>query len=127
MKIKTVPLTFMLILFLSAIAGIEISFSDNTDPTIEPRFTVNQLWKYATYGIVYPPPIVADGHMYTVSFSAYSSFVEVNCLNASTGALIWNYGPRGFAGSLAVSDGYVYTSSTWGDLEAFNASTGTKV
>jgi outer membrane protein assembly factor BamB len=101
--------------------------SRNTSPTIEPKFTVNQLWKYATYGIVYPPPIVADGYMYTVSYSAYSSFVEVNCLNASTGSLVWSYGPRGSAGSLAVSDGYVYTSSTWGDLEAFNASTGAKI
>jgi len=101
--------------------------SGNTSPTIEPKFTANQLWKYATYGIVYPPPIVADGYMYTVSFSAYSSFVEVNCLTASTGALVWSYGPRGFAGSLAISNGYVYTSSTWGDLEAFNASTGAKI
>lgn len=98
-----------------------------SSPSTEPTFAATHLWSYATYGIVYPPPIVAAGYIYTVSFSAYSSFVEVNCLNASTGALVWNYGPRGFAGSLAVSEGYVYTSCTWGDLEVFNASTGAKI
>jgi outer membrane protein assembly factor BamB len=96
-------------------------------PSTEPTFAATHLWSYTTYGIVYPPPIVADGYMYTVSYSAYSTFVEVNCLNASTGAQVWNYGPRGSAGDLTVSEGYVYTSSTWGDLEAFNASTGAKI
>jgi outer membrane protein assembly factor BamB len=127
MKITLPELVITLILFSLAIAGIEIAFSSNNSPTIETKFTVNKLWNHATYGVVYPPPIVANGYIYTVSYSAYSTFVEVNCLNVSTGALVWNYGPRGSAGSLAVSDGYVYTSSTWGDLEAFNASTGAKI
>jgi outer membrane protein assembly factor BamB len=101
--------------------------SGNTSPSPEPTIVATQIWNFTTHGIVYPPPIVSDGSMYTFSYSAYSSFVEVNCLNASTGTLTWSYGPRGFAGSMAVSEGYAYTSSTWGDLEAFNASTGAKI
>jgi outer membrane protein assembly factor BamB len=124
-KPKWAVITIVSLLLLQTY-GLTVS-SGTTSPSVEPTFVATQLWNYTTHGIVYPPPIIADGYMYTVSYSAYSSFVEVNCLNASTGAQVWNYGPRGFAGDLTVSEGYVYTSSTWGDLEAFNASTGAKI
>jgi len=118
-----VILVSLLLIQSYGLTASSVSASSSTEPTL----VATQLWNYTTNGIVYDPPVVADGYMYTVSYSAYSSFVEVNCLNASTGTLIWNYGPRGFAGSMAVSDGYAYTSSTWGDFEAFNASTGAKL
>jgi outer membrane protein assembly factor BamB len=114
---------FVFLLLIQSYGLITSSVNASNNPTI----VATQLWNFTTHGIVYPPPIVADGYIYTVSYSAYSSFVEVNCLNASTGTQIWNYWPRGFAGDLTVSEGYVYTSSTWGDLGAFNASTGAKI
>jgi outer membrane protein assembly factor BamB len=124
-KPKLAVITIVSLLLIQSY-GLTVS-SVSTSSSSEPTFVATQLWNYMTHGIVYPPPIVADGYMYTVSYSAYSSFVEVNCLNASTGTQIWDHGPRGFAGDLTVSEGYVYTSSTWGDLEAFNASTGAKI
>jgi outer membrane protein assembly factor BamB len=122
-KWAVIILVSLLLIQSYGLTASSFNASSNTKPTI----IATQLWNFTTHGIVYPPPIVADGYMYTVSFSAYSTFVEVNCLNASTGAQVWNYGPRGSAGSMTVSEGYAYTSSTWGDLEAFNASTGAKI
>jgi outer membrane protein assembly factor BamB len=99
------------------------AYSSNTDT----KNFATQLWNFAPVGTVYSSPIVGDGNIYFVtSFEWYPQGI-VYCLNASTGTQIWNYTAiQGHAYSLAISEGYVYATSTYGNVYAFDASAGAK-
>jgi parallel beta-helix repeat protein len=82
------------------------------------------LWSFNTGKGVTASPTIVDGIVYIGSWS--NNFYA---LNASTGALIWNYttGDSIVFSSAAVANGVVYVGSGDGDVYAFNASTGTLV
>jgi len=63
-------------------------------------------WTYTTGDGVYSSPAVADGKVYVGSLDG-----KVYCLDALTGAHIWNYTTGQVYSSPAVSDGRVYVGS----------------
>jgi len=97
----------------------------STNSNISSSTRVTQLWSFTPVGIVNSSPILTEECIYFVtSFEDYPQGI-VYCLSASTGIQIWNYTEiQGHAFSIAVSEGYVYTTSTYGNVYAFNSSTG---
>jgi outer membrane protein assembly factor BamB len=84
--------------------------------------TGDELWSYdtATGGAGKTgagSPAVAGGTVYV------GSDTGVYALNAATGAVLWNNGPK-FAGSPTVANGVVYTGSTFRQVYALSAATG---
>jgi outer membrane protein assembly factor BamB len=83
--------------------------------------TNNTLWSYTADGnIADSSPAVVDGKVYIGSMNSM-----VYCLNAATGALIWNYTTDGaVASSPAVVEGKVYFGSYDYKVYCLNAATG---
>ena len=77
------------------------------------------LWKHTTHGPVGSSAAVASGVVYVGSDDG-----NVYALNASTGALLWQYSIAAES-SPAVASGVVYVSSEDGCVYALNAGTGT--
>jgi parallel beta-helix repeat protein len=76
-------------------------YSESPAPT-----TNKTQWTYTTGDGVYSSPAVADGKVYVGSLDG-----KVYCLDALTGAHIWNYTTGQVYSSPAVSDGRVYVGS----------------
>jgi len=71
---------------------------------------------------VWSSPAVADGKVFVGSYDG-----KVYCLNASDGALIWNYTTGDVFSSPAVVDGKVYVGSYDGKVYCLDASDGTPI
>ncbi len=83
--------------------------------------TNQMLWRYPTEWEVIDSPTVANGVIYICSE------LNVNALNAATGARIWSHGLLGNAGSCpAVADGVVYVGN-YMSIDALNAATGARI
>jgi outer membrane protein assembly factor BamB len=82
---------------------------------------LNQAWRYDTGdSVIASSPAVAGGAVY---FGCYDG--KLYALNASTGAVRWDYTTGGLIQSCpAVAGGVVYVGSNDGKLYALNASTG---
>jgi len=96
-------------------AGYSESPAPNTNQT---------QWAYTTGGALsFSSPAVVDGKVYIGS-----NDMKVYCLDASTGAHIWNYTTGGLVDSSpAVADGKVYIGSYDGKVYCLNASTGVHI
>jgi outer membrane protein assembly factor BamB len=81
------------------------------------------LWDYKFPGIVFSSPAVVDGKVYVGNFQT-STIGGFSCLDAATGALVWNYSTGGVYSSPAVADGKVYVGSTDATVYCFDAATG---
>jgi len=96
--------------------GYSTSTAPNTNHTI---------WNYTTDYDVTSSPAVVDGKVYVASCDG-----RLYCLDASTGAHIWNNGTGTMVSSPAVVDGKVFVgSSTWksSGVYCLNASTGAHI
>jgi outer membrane protein assembly factor BamB len=86
--------------------------------------TNNLLWSYSTnpYGDIADSAAVANGYVY---FSSYTTFY---CLNATSGAKVWNFTTiiDDFSNP-AVANGLVYVACDDGNLYCFNGQTGAVV
>jgi len=103
-------------------------YSTSTAPN-----TNNTIWKYTTYSD-HSSPAVSGGKVYVGSYSSNPPFdyPKVYCLNATTGAHIWNYttrsGSYGVYSCPAVADGGVYVGSfDDGKVYCLNATTGAHI
>lgn len=74
-------------------------------------------WKYQTGAPVSSSPSIVNGTVYVGNGPLWA-------LNATTGALLWQYSAGGIFSSPAVSDGVVYVASDDNYLDAVDASTG---
>jgi parallel beta-helix repeat protein len=81
--------------------------------------TNNTMWTYTTGSELWSSPAVADGMVYVGSY-----YGKIYCLDASTGALVWNYSAGVLYSSPAVSGGLVYVGSDDWNVYALDASTG---
>ena len=102
-------------------------YSTSTAPN-----TNNTIWKYTTVKEVISSPAVADGKVYVGSYSPNPPFdyPKVYCLDALTGAHIWNYttgGGYGVYSCPAVADGRVYVGSYDWKVYCLNATTGAHI
>ena len=86
------------------------------------------LWNYTTGLVVWASPAIVGDYVYIPSDDG-----NVYCLDALTGAKIWNYTTRAtrrgapIGSSVAVADGYVYFGCWDHNVYCLNASTGDKV
>jgi outer membrane protein assembly factor BamB len=80
-----------------------------------------QRWNYTTANGFWDSPVLANGKLYVAADNLYA-------LDATTGALLWQYAGQMFlgAGAPAVADGLVYVC-TVGNIVALNADTGSWV
>jgi outer membrane protein assembly factor BamB len=92
-------------------------YSTSTAPN-----TNNTIWTYTTGGDVYSSPAVVDGRVYVGSDDN-----KVYCLEASTGAHIWNYTTGGGLRNPAVAGGKVYVGSDDDKVYCLEASTGAHI
>jgi len=97
-------------------------YSTSNAPT-----TNHTLWTYTISDhmgdYVEPSPAVVDGKVYVGSDDR-----NVYCLDASTGAKLWNYTTGNWViSSPAAADGKVYIGSHDGNIYCLNASTGAKL
>jgi WD40 repeat protein len=92
-------------------------YSTSTAPN-----TNNTIWNYTTGGEVNSCPAVVDGRVYVGSADA-----NLYCLDASTGAHIWNYTADDPVGTPAVVDGRVYVGSNDNKVYCLDASTGAHI
>ena len=97
-------------------------YSTSTAPN-----TNNTIWSYTTGGAVESSPAVADGRVYVDSFYVDSFDYKIYCLNASTGAHIWNFTTYSYYSSPAVADGKVYVGSTDMKVWCLNASSASMI
>ncbi len=86
-----------------------------------PTDFVKLLWNYTTGAAVWSSPAIVDGSLYVGSRDG-----NVYCLNASTGAPLWNYqtGTVIEFSSPAVADSRVYIGADSGNVYCLNTSTG---
>jgi outer membrane protein assembly factor BamB len=91
--------------------------------------TNSTLWTFKTINKVESSAAVANGYVYVScgDIFYYTSNVMVYCLNAQTGALVWNFTPGGYCFTPAVANGYVYLGSYDNHLYCLNATTGIQV
>jgi len=97
-------------------------YSTSTAPN-----TNNTIWNYTIWSFtgaqVYSSPAVVYGKVYVGSHDH-----KVYCLNASTGAQVWNYTTGGYVvSSPAVADGKVYVGSADYKVYCLNALTGAHI
>jgi outer membrane protein assembly factor BamB len=92
-------------------------YSTSTAPN-----TNNTIWTYTTGDEVISCPAVVDGRAY---FGSYDN--KVYCLNASTGAHIWNYTTGGKVSNVAVAGGKVYFGSYDDKVYCLDALTGAHI
>jgi len=94
-------------------------YSTSNAPT-----TNHILWNSTTDNVVESSPAVADGRVYVGSDDS-----NVYCLDASTGAKLWNYttGSPVYSSSPAIAGGKVYVGSLDHNVYCLDASTGTKL
>jgi outer membrane protein assembly factor BamB len=95
--------------------GYSTSTAPNTNSTI---------WSFTTDGHVYSSPAVAYGRVYVGSWDN-----KVYCLDASTGAHLWNYTTGGYVSwsSPAIAEGKVYVGSDDHNVYCLKATTGIPV
>jgi outer membrane protein assembly factor BamB len=94
-----------------------------------------KIWNYTTQGWVDSSPAVANSYIYVGCWSTnaknYATLAppsNVYCLDASTGAKIWNYTTQGGVDSSpAVVGGYVYVGGWDGNVYCLDALTGNKI
>ena len=96
----------------------------------------DKIWSYPTQGWVDSSPAVANGYVYVGSWVvdanqndvASDAASDVYCLDASTGAKIWNYTTHGGVNSSpAVTGGFVYVGGWDNNVYCLNASTGAEI
>ena len=92
-------------------------YSTSTAPN-----TNNTIWSYPTGDRVISSPAVAQGKVYVGSYDR-----KVYCLNATTGAHIWNYTTGAYFSSPAVAQGKVYVGSTDMKVWCLNASSASMI
>jgi outer membrane protein assembly factor BamB len=80
--------------------------------------TGSLLWSFNTGSLVESTPAVANGVVYIVADINY-----IDALDAGNGALLWSYGAVRSLNAVAVANGVVYASGTFGVL-ALNAGSG---
>jgi hypothetical protein len=77
-----------------------VNMPASTTPTLLWNFTANQDTVFS--------PVVANGLVYATSENKFGSPVTLFCINASTGAQVWN--TTGTSLNFAVANDYVYIS-----------------
>ena len=106
-------------------------FQPATDPVNYPGVifgqaapnTLTSLWKSDLFGAITGSAVAADGKVYFGSLDQ-----NIYCLDANTGAKIWNV-TTGYrvSSTPAVSGGVVYTGADDGSIYALNANTGAQI
>lgn len=114
----------MAIICLSLLSVFVLTMYTKQSFSVSDSAAVTQLWQFNSAGEYdyqnsVSSPVVAYGNVY---FTSQGSG-DLYCLDASTGAQIWN---ASAAGSFTVADGYVYVSAG-GSVLCFNAVNGVQL
>ena len=77
----------------------------------------NKIWRFDGANSIFSSPVVVDGYVYINSH-------DIFCINAETGALVWQSDTPGGQSSPAVYDGKVYAGTNMKSFHCFDAYTG---
>jgi outer membrane protein assembly factor BamB len=111
---------------LPLVASLQFSKVVQTTAADALAGTVTELWNFTSSSEIVFSPVVADGFVYVKSGPSGGSYSILYCINASTGAQVWN--KTGLFYRFAVANGYVYVSQgSPGAVFCLSASTGAQL
>jgi len=111
---------------LPLVESLQFSEAVQTTATDALAGTVIELWNFTSSSEIVFSPVVADGFVYVTSGHSGGSYTILYCINASTGAQVWN--KTGLFYRFAVTNGYVYVSQGLpGAVFCLSASTGAQL
>lgn len=109
MKARETKLVLVLFLSFILISVPPIQSVTSSEPKTTKTGNVTQLWKFPVVSNLCNLPVVIDGLVYVTACYAAGSLGYVYCLNASTGAIVWNYTTAYYIFSpLHVAEGITY-------------------